>query len=44
MRFSVASQIFELFPKYYVGGVVASGVNNRLSPEEKESFINNKIF
>lgn len=37
MRFSVAPEIFELFPKYYVGGVVASGVKNRLSPEEKES-------
>ncbi len=37
MRFSVAPQIFEHFPNYYVGGVVASGVNNQLSPEEKES-------
>lgn len=37
MRFSVAPQIFELFPKYYVGGVVARGVNNRPSPVENES-------
>ncbi|MBN9391729.1 MAG: tyrosine--tRNA ligase [Chloroflexi bacterium] len=37
MRFSVAPQIFELFPKYYVGGVVASGVNNRPDPAIAEN-------
>lgn len=37
MRFSVEPQIFELFPSYYVGGVVASGVTNQLSPSERES-------
>ena len=37
MRFSVAPQIFELFPKYYVGGVVASGVKNRQDQATIES-------
>lgn len=42
MRFSVAPQIFELFPKYYVGGVVASGVNNRQDPAGREEI--NKLL
>ena len=37
MRFSVAPQIFELFPKYYVGGVVASGVKNHQDQATVES-------
>lgn len=37
MRFSVAPQIFELFPTYVVGGVVANGVNNHKDPAPAEA-------
>ncbi len=33
MRFSIAPQIFENYPNYCVGGVVAVGLDNRARPE-----------
>ncbi len=33
MRFSIATPIFEKFPTYCVGGVIATGLSNRVPPE-----------
>jgi tyrosyl-tRNA synthetase len=35
MRFSIAPQIFEQFPDYCVGGVVATGINNRSADRQR---------
>ncbi|HEX2910475.1 MAG TPA: tyrosine--tRNA ligase [Chloroflexia bacterium] len=33
MRFSIAPQIFELFPDYCVGGVIATGIHNQVADD-----------